>query len=251
MIAYERIGQGPKHVFVLHGWFGDHGVWESVYPMLDTQRFSYVFVDYRGYGASGALDGPYSMARISTDVRDIAAHLGWSRYALVGHSMGGMAVQRVAIDAPQAVTAVVGVTPVPASGVPLPPEVLALFESAAHDDAAAAGVVEASLGHRLSRQVTRMVLAHKRKTVSDAVFAHYLRAFTATDFSADCARYTGPMLVLYGQHDQGVSEEFVRATFPQFFPQSILQVLENSGHYPMIETPAHLVTVLEAFLDAH
>lgn len=248
MIAHERIGSGPSCVFVLHGWFGDHGIWKPSYPMLDTERFSYVFVDYRGYGASRGIFGPHTMAQISADVRELAAHLGWTRYAVVGHSMGGMAAQRVAIDAPQAVTAVVGVTPVPASGVPLPPEVLAIFEAAATDDGPAAGVIEGSLGNRLTAALTRMILAHTHGTVAPDVFSDYLRAFTGTDFSTECGNYRGPLLVLIGQHDQGVSDEFVRATFPRLYPQAVLQVLPNAGHYPMVETPAHLVTVIEAFL---
>ncbi|MBI2771956.1 MAG: alpha/beta hydrolase [Burkholderiales bacterium] len=248
MIAHECLGNGPARVFVLHGWFGDHGIWKPTYPLLDTERFSYVFVDYRGYGASRDVSGPHTMAQISADVRELAAHLGWTRYAVVGHSMGGMAAQRVAIDAPHAVSAVVGVTPVPASGVQLPREVLALFESAATDDAAAAGVVEGSLGNRLTPALTNMILAHTRKTVAPEVLSDYLHAFTGTDFSAECASYKGPLLVLIGQHDQGVSDEFVRATFPRLYPQAVLQVLPNAGHYPMVETPAHLVTVIEAFL---
>jgi pimeloyl-ACP methyl ester carboxylesterase len=136
MIACQQIGDGPHKVLVLHGWFGDHGIWKPTYELLDTAAFSYGFVDYRGYGASRGLPGPHTMAQISADVRELAAALGWSHYSLVGHSMGGMAAQRVAIDAPGAVRAVVGVTPVPASGVPLPPEAMALFESAAPDDMA-------------------------------------------------------------------------------------------------------------------
>jgi pimeloyl-ACP methyl ester carboxylesterase len=248
MIAHERVGNGPTSVFVLHGWFGDHGIWKPTYPMLDVERFSYHFVDYRGYGASRQLPGPHSMAQISVDVRALAAHLGCSRYAVVGHSMGGMAAQRVAIDAPHAVSAVVGVTPVPASGVPLPAEVLAMFELAATDDAAAAGVVEGSLGQRLTPALTRMILAHTRNTVAPEVFTQYLRAFTATDFSDECAAYAGPLLVLIGEHDQGVSDEFVRATFPKLYPQALLKVLPNAGHYPMVETPAHLVAMIEGFL---
>ena len=250
MIACQKIGDGPHKVLVLHGWFGDHGIWKPTYDLLDTAAFSYGFVDYRGYGASRGLPGPHTMAQISADVRKLAAALGWSRYSLVGHSMGGMAAQRVAIDAPDAVRAVVGVTPVPASGVPLPPEAMALFESAATDDAGAAMVVEGSLGQRLTPALTRLILDLKRQTVDAAVFSEYLLAFTRTDFSAQSERLRCPLKVLIGEHDGGVSEAFVRGTFPGLYPHAVLEILPNAGHYPMVETPAHLVTVIERFLSA-
>jgi pimeloyl-ACP methyl ester carboxylesterase len=248
MIACERIGTGAHRVVVLHGWFGDHAIWKPTYDLLDTDRFTYGFVDYRGYGASRQLPGPYTMAQISADVRELASSLGWDRYSVVGHSMGGMAAQRVAIDAGAQVRAVVGVTPVPGSGVPLPPEVMAVFEGAARDDAKAAMVVETSLGQRLTPALTRHILRGKRETVDPEVFAQYLVAFTKTDFSAEASRLACPIQVLIGQHDNGVSEAFVRDTFPKLYPHAVLEVLPNAGHYPMVETPAHLVTVMEKFL---
>jgi pimeloyl-ACP methyl ester carboxylesterase len=46
-----------------------------------------------------------------------------------------------------------------------------------------------------------------------------------------------------------VSEEFVRTSFPPLYPHAVLEVLPNCGHYPMLETPAWLVTRIEAFIS--
>lgn len=248
MVKHDIKGTGPHHVVVLHGWFGDHQVWQPTYPLLDTQEFTYAFFDYRGYGGSQDLPGAQDMNEMAQDAIALADHLGWDRFSVVGHSMGGMAAQKVAIEVPSRVRTVVGVTPVPATGAVLPPEVLSVFEAAAYNDDAASGIIAMSLGQRLTPVMTQRVLHHMRATVSPDVFARYLKAFTATDFSQRARDLTAPLLVLVGEHDGGVSTEMVNAVYPQLYPSVQIEVLPNSGHYPMVEIPAYLVTAMERFM---
>ena len=251
ILGHEIRGRGPRRVLVAHGWFGDHGVWALAYPLLDEEAFTYVFPDYRGYGASRAIQGQHTIAEIAGDMLALADRLGWEHFALLGHSMGGMVAQRVAIDAPHRIRAAVCVTPVPASGVPLPADIAALFASAATDDQAALGVIETSLGRRLAPALTRLVLAHERSTAEPGAFAAYFHAFSKTDFSSEAGGLCAPLLVLVGEHDAGVSSDFVQATFPSLYPHAQIELLPNAGHYPMLETPAYLVTRIETFLRQH
>ncbi|MES2185485.1 MAG: alpha/beta hydrolase [Pseudomonadota bacterium] len=249
---YELRGTGPHHVLVLHGWFGDHGVWAPTYGLLDTAAFTYAFLDWRGYGASRGVAGVHGMDEMAADALALADTLGWQRFGVVGHSMGGKVAQRLAMNVPARVSAVLGVTPVPAIALQLPLELVAVFEAVATDDGAARGVIGASLGGRPGTPaLVEQVLAHQRATTDPVAAADYFQAFFKEDFSAEAGKLTSPLRVLVGEHDGGVSQDMVRAVFPPLYPHASIEVLPGAGHYPMLETPEHLVAVMEKFLAAH
>ncbi len=97
--SYYRVGNGPTRVIALHGWFGDHTAFASMWPYLDRSRFSYAFMDLRGYGASQTMSGEYTMEEIAADTLQLADELGWQDFALIGHSMSGKAIQQVLVAA--------------------------------------------------------------------------------------------------------------------------------------------------------
>lgn len=142
IIGHTLHGKGAEPVLVLHGWFADYTVFEPMLPWLDTGRFTYAFVDYRGYGKSRAIVGHYTIEELAQDAVALADHLGWRRFHAVGHSMGGKVLACILADTKGRVKSGVALTPVPASGVPLPPDQMALFESATDNDGARRGIID-------------------------------------------------------------------------------------------------------------
>ncbi len=246
--GHRVIGHGPNKVMVLHAWFGDHTIWEPTFRFIDEAQFSYAFMDYRGYGASRHMGGEHSFSQISSDAITLADHLRWDAFSVVGHSMGGQAAQRLALDASSRVQAMVGVTPAPATGVKMPPEAAAFFGTVADSDEAGHQVIEVSTGNRLKPDVAKRIMRFTRETTRIEAFRDYGEAFIRTDFGEEAKAITTPMLILVGEHDGGVTEAFVRSIFPTLYPHVEIEVLPHSGHYPMWETPAWLMTRVERFL---
>ena len=248
--TYIQIGNGPIKVIALHGWFGSGAGWGPFMQVLDEQRFTYAFMDYRGYGGSKGVQGEYTMKEIASDTLALADRLGWQQFDLIGHSMGGKAIQQVLADAPARVRKLVAVTPVPAAEVPFDEAGWQLFTSAAKSPEARKGILDFSTGNRLSGAWRERMVAHSLAHSTEDAVAAYLLAWAKGDFSARIKGNPVPVLVIVGEHDAALTAEVMRGTYMQWYPNAKLEVMANAGHYPMDETPVALATSIERFLGA-
>jgi len=132
---------------------------------LDTVSHTYAFVDIRGYGNSRQVAGEFTIGEVAADAIALADQLGWNEFHIVGHSMGGKAAQKVAMDAGARVQSVVAVTPVPASALPFDDAVFGFFATACEQDEVALALMGDSLGNRVSPRIV------STKTEISAVWA--------------------------------------------------------------------------------
>jgi len=251
-IAHKKIGSGKEKVFVMHHWFGDSTSYNSILPYLNTDEYTYVFVDLRGYGQSKDMQGAYSVEEASNDAMELINSLGWDKFHLIGHSMSGMIVQKIAVNNPTKVKSIVAITPVPACGSPVSKEMKDFFKSAAlNNDEAAIECVNILTSNRYSKSFARKMVKDNRQWSTSEARLGFMNMFLHTDFSESVKGLPTPILILYGEHDFEGSEAYLRNTFLQWYPNAQLECCKASGHYPMIETPVGLVTAIEKFLSIH
>lgn len=252
-IAYTEVGSGKEKVLVMHSWTSDSKSYDSMLPYLDTDAYTYVFVDLRGYGGSKDMQGAFSAEEASSDAMKLIDALAWEDFHLVGHSMSGMIVQKIAVDNPTRVKSMVAITPVPACGTPAPPYIMGFFESMAiDDDEAAIGFVNTLTGNRYTKSFAKHMITDIRKRSTAKARVGYMNMFFKTDFSESVKGLQTPILVLVGEYDTGIlNEALMRTTFLKWYPNAQLECCEASGHYPMIETPVALVTTIEKFFNSH
>ncbi|KMW46849.1 alpha/beta hydrolase [Ralstonia insidiosa] len=249
-LGFTLHGSGPEHVLVMHDWLGDHTNYDAILPYLDSTAFTYAFVDLRGYGLSMHLAGAVTINEIATDSFAVADHLGWRQFHLVGHSMTGMATQRMAADAPERIQSAVAICPISAAGNPLPEAAAAFFASTCDNDAAFCRLIQFVTGG-LSDGWAKAKLRQNRACTAPEYRPRYLHMLTTTRFVEDVQGLETPFLIIVGSNDPGLDETAMKQTFLAWHPNAELVTLSQCGHYPMQECPPHFVQVVERFLLRH
>lgn len=249
-IAHVLLGSGEHRVICLHGWFGSADAWGPFTQHLDGSAFTYAFMDYRGFGARKSEGGPFTNKQIAADAIALADELGWKEFSVVGHSMGGKAMQRVLADAPGRVKKLAGISPVPAGVVPFDDQGWALFDSAAEKPESRYGIIDFTTGNRLTKTWIDDMVAHSLATSTKEAFAASLLTWAKEDFVADIQGKPVPVLALAGANDPALSVDVMKGTFGNWYPNAKIEVIPNAGHYAMFETPIALATTIESFLKA-
>jgi haloacetate dehalogenase len=108
-VRVRAAGTGPP-VLLLHGYPQTSAMWHLVAPELAGDH-TVVLADLPGYGDSavppGAAGDPRRFAKraMAADLVAVMGALGFDRFAVVGHDRGGRCAYRLALDHPDAVTA--------------------------------------------------------------------------------------------------------------------------------------------------
>lgn len=246
-LPYDLIGTGPRRVLVLHGWLGDRTSFDAIRAHLGAE-FTYCFVDYRGYGDARGVSGEYTVEEIAGDALATVDALGWTDFAILGHSMGGMAAQALLLAAPARVRALVGISPVPASGVPFDEQGWALFSGAADEPANRRVIIDLTTGNRLSAAWLDAMVGRSVDRSDTRAFRGYLDSWAKTDFHRRIDGNTVPVLVVTGAHDPALSAEVMRSTWLRWYPNAELVEFADAGHYAPDELPLLLVSTVEKFL---
>ena len=222
--SYVVVGSGDHHVIALHGWFGSALGWGHLTDYLNTAQFTYVFPDLRGYGSRMDEPGDFTMAEAAADAVELADRLGWERFSLVG------------------------VAPVPATGLPIGESEWALFASAARNVTSREMIVNYATGSRLTPAFVDLIVRHSRDNSTVEAFGAYLPTWAKADILARVKGNEVPVKVITGEYDPTQPAEFMEQAWLQVYPNSELEVLRGTGHYPMFETPVALAVSIEEFL---
>lgn len=252
-----QAGIGGRSILLVHGFTGAKEDFAEAVPRLAAIGWHAVAIDLPGHGAGPHPEGPYSLAGFADHIATVADGLGWERFVLLGHSMGGMAAQLFALANPERVRALVLMNTGhgPVEGVD--PELVALGRRLVQDGGLAA-LVEYGKDGLFASPAHRRLLAERpgyaefgdAKLLACSPEMWLAMSGELRDHEDRLARLASlamPVLVVVGDEDEvflGQSKQLA-----EVLPDARLVVLAGAGHAPQFEQPESWWRAIAAFLE--
>jgi len=247
-VTLRVVEAGPadsgRAVLLIHGWGACLYSFAEMIPALVAAGWRAIALDLPGYGLSDkpADEGRYTTRYMSEAVAQVARQLGVSRFAMVGHSMGGRVALDEAVRHTPGLERVVLVNPVGLGVVPVIPVLRPL----------APRIVDRFTPALVTRTLVRAILAVAfatpgRPTARDieeywapSQFDGYARACRATLHQAEWGRVPDealagirvPVLVILGGRDRLVPGGAPRA---RHIPSARIVNIPEGGHIVLQE----------------
>lgn len=250
-LQYAEQGRGKSNVLILlHGyldsWFSFSAVMEHLPPNIHA-----ISITQRGHGDSSKPESGYQMTDFSEDVVAFMDHFGYSKASIVGHSMGSVIAQRVAIDHPERVKKLVLI----GSGVNMSTNEVLLFVADSlvglEDPIDREFVYEFQSGTApdpISDEFLENIVTESQK-VPARIWRDALDGLIAADHSAEVGEINAHTLAIWGDEDE---------IFPANDQEDLQRGLKhirhvtypNLNHSPNWQRPRLVALEIAAFLRA-
>ncbi|MEU6065586.1 MULTISPECIES: alpha/beta fold hydrolase [Streptomyces] len=239
-----RDGDGVPLVFV-HGWTANRHRWDHQVAHFAEKR-RVIRLDLRGHGdSSGA--GVRTIEELAKDVLALLDHLKVERFVLIGHSMGGMISQTIALSHPERVERMVLVNSISrmtysrGRGLLLGASTLVPFKLFV------AANIQRAFAPGYPREEIREYVRASADTPREVVMTLYgaMRAFDVLDRVGEIRT---PTLLVHGYHDiQLPVKQMLRMA--KAYPDAVVRIID-AGHELPVEKPAELTTAVDWFVTA-
>jgi non-heme chloroperoxidase len=248
-IAYRKLGEGSRVVVFVHGWAMSGQVYDRLLEHVDRSGLTLLVLDLRGAGDSDKPDAAeaYSLAHYAGDVLAVANAEKADSFVVVGHSMGGQVVQWLAANHPDRIAGAVLLCPVPACGMALPSEAVALFSTSGGNRDSLKTIL--TMACKDLPEGAMDWLIEIAMPTSPVAVKHGFAAWSGASFSDALAKVRAPVLCV-GTDDPFLPPAFLRAEVIGKIAGSRFAYVAGPGHYVQVERPRETAALVEAFLAA-
>jgi proline iminopeptidase len=261
-LAYRSIGTGDPLICVPGGPMRDSAYLGDLGGLSARRRL--IVLDLRGTGQSAAPADPgsYRCDRLVDDLEALRAHLGLTRFDLLGHCAGTNLAAQYAAARPDAIRRLFLITPsLLGVGIPVTAEARRDVADLRKDEpwypAASAALTRIATGeagesdwaaiapfrHGRWDEAAQQLDARHDAEVNAEAAEIFVSGFTPDATRGALASFPAPVLLVAGEYDLNSPPAAV-AEYAGLFPDATLVVQPGAGHQPWLDDPERFTAYL-------
>ncbi|HNV27283.1 MAG TPA: alpha/beta hydrolase [Nitrospira sp.] len=240
-LSILEAGTGDPIIFV-HGVVTTSNIFPK-YVGTYSPEFRGVAVDLRGYGDSEKSATGYSIPQFSNDLIKLADALQIKKAVWVGVSMGGMILQRLALDHPERVRALVLVSTTDGAMI-LDKDIPTIGAPRDYREVSKNMIVESFPAGTQAKLY--QPLLDRIPTWNGTVIREALTSMSQFNVHGQLTRIQVPTLIMVGAKDDVATPAIAKGIQAQIAGSQVVEF--QTGHFMMAEDPERFRTVLGEFL---
>lgn len=265
-VSYADVGKGESTLLFVHGLSSNLEAWKYNIETL-SKSYRCIALDLPGFGRSGKNAAAYNASSFAITMRGLLDHLQLEKVVLVGHSMGGQASIKFAINYPNRVEKLVLIAP---AGI----ETFTEQEGILIKNTMNPAIIKATTNEQIDKNYAAnfyimpkhaAAMITDRKNITKAIdFEQHTIAISKSiagmiddPVFEDLSKISSTTLVIFGTKDVLIPNRFFHANLStqkvgelavERIPNATLRMIENAGHFVQFEKPLLVNNAIEEFV---
>jgi len=235
-ISYHLAGHGNVTLLFIHGWSCDSRYWKQQIPYF-AQNYQVAAIDLAGHSRSSQNRDVYSMESFGLDVKAVAEDLDAQKVILIGHSMGGAVMAEAAKLMPDRVIGLVGVDTLHNVEEAISPHVVAHIISGFRRDFEnqVEAFVEPMLPFNINSELKEWIISNLSAASPDVAISAF-EEYTAKLQNMGLANIFKDIKIPVHCINGDLVPTNIEAN-RQYMVSFDATIMNNVGHFPMLEKP--------------
>lgn len=258
-LAYFSSGAGAP-VLLVHGITTYSFIWRNIVPLLND-KYRVISLDLLGCGSSDKpLDAPYSLRHHATLIKKFMEQLGYDKYHLVGHDVGGGIGQILAVNHPESLIDLTLINSVGHDFWPVQPiiamrtPIIRQLAMATLDLGAFRLVVRRGMYHKdmLTDELIKMFWEPMKTRIGRKAFLHFADCLNnrhLIEIEEKLQQLKLPVLIVRGDADVYLSGA-ISEKLHRDIPGSLLSRIATGGHFLQEDEPEFIANELLSFFQS-
>jgi esterase len=253
-LHFRILGEGQPLV-ILHGLFGTSDNWQTLGRRF-SENFKVYLVDMRNHGRTEH-SHEFDYQLMANDIKEFVQTEELVDPIIMGHSMGGKAAMKFALQNPEKLSKLIVVDIAPKAYPPHHDEIIAGLKSIDLANLKSRNDADEQLKAFVPEADTRLFLLKNLYRKEDNTFAWRANIDAieenieklGEEITAD-AHFTKPTLFIRGGKSKYIKPEDEFTSIERLFPNVEIETIEEAGHWVHAEAPEKFYEIVMRFLNS-